>query len=255
MAMAESTSTDFLDDKIAAYFKKIHDELIWPTLSSSPTVPPVPPHPKVLRRPERLVDFYRLLINSYAKTVVVFGKPRSCSCRSDAGDIREDRNRLERGGAGLDLPAPSGQVVAFSEEERRPCNEDEDCKQTEVCSDPPERFCVPGPMSLLANTPVLDYPKDQGGAELSQSIQDYFAQIHELIRIGLRQNPRRLPHVRDLLIGIYAGAAVIALKDPTPCVTSSDCDQDKVCVNKICVPIPFSLVFAPVGRAYKSAWV
>jgi hypothetical protein len=216
---------------IAEYFKKIHAELVWPTASSTPA-PPVaaggPQNPGGLPvfGQDRLHELRRALLFGYVKAIRVFEVSRSCAPGEDC------------------LPTGNAQTSYLVK-----CNSNDDCpNQGEVCIG---GFCVPDPYELDLATNAF-VPDQVYLDSLQAAFHGYYAQIQSVLTAGLGRNPSKLPEVRDHLMDLYSTLAKVAGKPE--CKVNSDCAEGKVCVQGICTPYPFRLIFRMPGGPLKAPW-
>ena len=216
---------------IADYFKKIHNELVWPTASSTPQAPGAaggPQHPGGLPvfGQDKLHELRRALLFGYVNAARVFDGGGQCvggACPPPAED-----------------PHTSYLVK---------CNSNDDCvHQGEVCIG---GFCVPDPNELEV-APVGFMPDQAYFEALQASYHAYYAQVQSVLTAGLGRNPSKLPEVRDYLMDLYSTLAKIAGKPE--CKVDSDCAEGKACVNGRCTPYPFRLIFRMPGKPLKAPW-
>lgn len=121
-----------------------------------------------------------------------------------------------------------------------PCQTDEDCDQTFRCRD---GRCTPiDPILDLVYAPLdakLEPPQD----DLKGALEAGYARIYEGIARALAKDPNNLSPVRDLLMRAYAKAHRIACAPLKKCDDPCSCAEGEVCVNGVCVPVPFQLKF------------
>jgi hypothetical protein len=127
------------------------------------------------------------------------------------------------------------------------CQKDDDCAQDELCLD---GVCTPVGVnfSFAAVNEVPQYDDD-----LRDELLDYYRRILAVLVNGLAAKPAKLGAVRDLLLETYAQALKISGTKCKPCMASGDCPDGEVCIDGVCVPIPFRLVHRPRSSPLRSA--
>src|SRR5436190_4512323 len=136
---------------IADYFKRMHDEVVWPTASSRPPGQTQTPtvHPPVWGG-DRLVEIRHTLLKSYVKSVQVFDTARPCTTTYDC---------LNQGevciGGECRIPPPDGSANAVdSLGLLHRCTTTWDClNQGEVCVN---GVCVVDPYGLEPVDPTFN---------------------------------------------------------------------------------------------------
>ena len=218
---------------ISEYLDRMHDEIIWPSLagkkakkSTSNASGPVLPTPAL--RPDRLVSFQRVLMNMHAKSVILFQPaPSRCMTNDDCGENEECRD-------GVCVPRWAPNVMSSG----KPCTSPDDCDdQKEDCV---AGVCTPrmGALDFGAVSQVPDYSSSN---ELKQALSAYYEKIAGRLVGGLATHPNRIAAVREILVQGCADCCKVA-GIGLPC-DSVGCPDAWTCVNGICVPIPFRLVF------------
>jgi hypothetical protein len=219
---------------IADYFRLIHTQLIWPTVggksaggTKGKTVPKL--------RPDRLVLFQRELMKTHSKAVAVFAaRLRRCTTNDDCEQDEECKD-------GFCVPPPPDGSSAVAADAQT-CTTNGDCEQDEECIG---GFCTPPPFPV-GWAPVNDVPTY--GDALQVVLEAYYGKIYRILVGGMARNPGKLAAVRTVLMEMYAGMAkASAVKLPT-CDENDDCEEGFACVNGVCVPIPFRLVFRAPGE-------
>jgi hypothetical protein len=213
-----------VNQAIAAYLEKIHKEVIFPVIIKKSA--------KVYR-PDRLVLFQEGMMRGLLHAVTLF-RP---SCKSDADCA-----------SGKCINGKCGSVVKPLSLEAIECTGPGDCRQTELCID---GECVPSMMSLVFQ-PAAAQPAY--GAEVTRAFEQYSGRIYEALTSGLAENPRQLNGVRNVLMQMYADAAIAAGSPRGKCEEQGGCEDGKWCVAGICVPVPFRLVFQDIRIAQPDPW-
>lgn len=205
---------------IEEYFQRMHREFIWPTVAPAS-------RGKKAVAPDKLELFQVVLMQTYAGAVSLF-QPGARTCRTDS-DCPQD------------CQCKNGQCVPVRATPQalsaRVCQIDDDCAQDELCI---SGVCTPPPSSLrFAGTNQVP----QYGDELRDELLDYYRRILAILVTGLGRKPSKLSAVRNLLMQAYAQNAKIASAKWKPCSSNGDCADGEVCVDGVCVPVPFRLVF------------
>jgi len=209
-----------VNQSIARYLQKIHDELVRPVILDRSSKQ---------YRPDRLIAFQEVLMRAHLRAASLFKRP--AKAEADCGC------------AGAN--AKSATVLSLSSIE---CQADEDCNENEKCI---YGECVPIPFGIEF-APVGAPPSY--GEEVSRAWEDYSARIYQVLVNGLAANPRRLASVRDELMRMYAEAALAGGAVRTKCEETHACEDGKWCVEGICVPIPFRLVFRRLPGSRPEPW-
>ena len=212
---------------IRAYLDLIHTEFIWPTVAP-------PSKGKKAPGPDKLVRFHRVLMETYVKAVKLFD-PGVRECRTN-----DQCAPGETCVSGKCVPTrPSGRAASLT---LKHCTGPDDCEQDELCID---FVCVPIGInfSLAALNDVPTY-----GENLREELLEYYHRILAVLVGGLAKKPSRLGAARDLLTEAYAQAWKIAGTKTKACNANGDCADGEVCIDGVCVPVPFRLVFRPSGN-------
>ena len=93
----------------------------------------------------------------------------------------------------------------------------------------------------------------QYGDDLRDELLEYYRRILAVLVNALGRTPSNLGTVRDILTQAYAGAAKIAGSKVKACEANGDCADGEVCVEGVCVPVPFRLVYRPRKSPLRSA--
>lgn len=212
-----------VNQAIASYLKKIHDDFARPVILE---------RSGKQYRPDRLVLFQEVLVHAYFRSASLFKRPAKadddCGC-SDSAKAKSAASSIHAMSIGME------------------CQADEDCHENEKCI---YGECVPIPFDVEF-APLNAQPSY--GDEVTRAWEDYSARIYEVLVNGLAKNPRRLAAVRNELMRMYAAAAAAAGAPRTKC-DETPCEEGKWCVDGICVPIPFRLVFKRATGARPDAW-
>ena len=92
------------------------------------------------------------------------------------------------------------------------------------------------------------------GDEVSRAWEEYSARIYQTLVQGLASKPRQLEAVRNELMRMYAEAAIAGGAVRTRCEETRSCADGQWCVDGLCVPVPFRLVFRGLPAARPEAW-
>ena len=201
---------------IEDYLHRIHEDFIWPTIAP-------PGKGKKAPAPDKLALFTRVLMETYAAAVRAF-EPERTICQNN-GDCRQ--NEVCLGGECVPESALTAGMI---------CQNNGDCKQNEVCLG---GVCTPEPGEL--GFAPADKPPVYGD-DLKDELFDYYRRILAVCVNGLGKKTSQLGADRDVLMHAYARAWKIAGMKKTPCTANSDCADGEVCVEGVCVPVPFRLV-------------
>lgn len=215
-------------EAIEEYLNRIHRDFIWPTVAP-------PSRGKKAAAPDKLALFNRVLMQTYADAARMF-QPAMRRCQTDS-QCPQDHTCID------------GKCVPFSPRlaSLTACTKDDDCAQDELCID---GFCTPIGVnfSFAAVNEVPSY-----GDDLRDELLEYYRRILAVLINGLSAKPARLGAVRDLLTHTYARSAKIAGAKCKPCNANGDCMDGEICVEGICVPVPFRLVYRSRGNPLRSA--
>jgi len=222
---------------IATYFQDLHENIIWPTLAPPPGRTGARGRKLLKPRPDALAEYKLLLMATYSKAAEVFDPvERRCT---DNGDCDQDEECIK----GVCTPISGSNASASA----RGCIDNGDCDQDEECI---KGVCTPRPFDL---TWAAVAEKPAYGTALNNAFEAYYSRIHAVIVTGLGKNPSKLAAIRDVLMQLYAGASKTA-GAPTVCHANADCPEDWVCVDGVCVPIPYRLVFKPLRGSEPAPW-
>lgn len=218
---------------IEEYLDRIHREFIWPTVA--------PAKGRKAPAPDKLDLFQKVLMELYARAVRLKLPPRTpCLGHGDCA-------QTERCVNGSCVPGSSVSTGVTSAVEGFTCLDSGDCKQDEICIG---GLCIPRPtdMSFASVNEVPQY-----GEELRDELLEYYRRILAMLVNVLGPKPSALGEVRDILMQAYARVAKIAGPKWKSCETNSDCADGEVCVEGVCVPVPFRLVHRPRKSPLRSA--
>ena len=215
-----------VNQAIAAYLQKIHTKLVFPVVIKKGAKN---------YRPDRLVLFQEMAMRGYLRAVSLFRRP----CTKD-GDC--ESGKCIEGKCGDLVIGPLNLAGGIE------CMRDQDCQQTEKCIN---GECVPTPFEIWW---VAENYQPSYGAEVIQAFEEYSGRIYEVLAHGLAQNPRQLESVRNVLMAMYADAAIAAGTPRSNCEEAGGCEDGMWCVSGICVPVPFRLVFKGINVSRPEAW-
>ena len=212
-----------VNQAIAAYLERIHKEVIFPVV--------IKKQAKVYR-PDRLVLFEKGMMRGLLHATTLFMPP--CSGNEDCASGKCI------GGKCASLTKPLSLEVIE-------CQDDDDCDQTEECV---EGRCVRKMMNVVF-LPVEYQPAY--GAEVIRAFEEYSGKIYDALTSGLAENPRKLKGVRNVLMRMYADAAIAAGATRGNC-DADNCKDGTWCVDGICVPIPYRLGFQGINVPRPEPW-
>ena len=225
---------------ISDYLTRMHRELIWPTIGANPSgkkagsgrsQPSALSLPTPRFNPDKLARFRFSLMSMHANAYSTFYRviPRPCNSNDDCQQGEECRD-------GVCVPVGSN---SFSDSSGRPCRNNDDCQQGEECID---GVCTPVPHNLVFGA-VSDVPDYSKSHELKVALANYYDEIARILIAGLAKHPERIVAVRRVLMHGYAACCEVAGTSWGACRANGDCEEGFECIDGICVPIPFRLVF------------
>jgi hypothetical protein len=181
------------------------------------------------------VYFTELMMITYRKSALLFD-PVPVARRCETNDDCEEDEECIKGVCTPIAELPLAELSWFGQR----CQTNDECEQDEECI---MGRCVPivgGGLDpgALATGPIYD-------DRLSKALEAYLHRLQNVMFKSLVIDPRTLPQVRHHLMEFYAAAAKIAGKKLTPCDGPAGCPDGSACVNGVCVPVPFRLVFKP----------
>ena len=215
-----------VNQAIAEYLQRIHTKVVFPVVIEKGSKN---------YRPDRLVMFQEMSTRAYLRAITLFRRP----CKAD-GDC--ESGKCVNGKCGDLVVGPVNLSAGFE------CMRNQDCLQTERCID---GECVPTPF-IVEFAAVNVRPSY--GPELIRAFEKYSGRIYEVLAHGLAEQPAAIIGVRAVLTQMYADAVIAAGTLDEKCERNCDCDETKVCVDGICVPIPFRLVFRGIDVARADPW-